>query len=308
MGNQKSVVAVVVTWNRRELLKQNLNCLLEQKDAHCDILLVDNASTDGTAEMVKNDFCDSRIHYVNTGANLGGSGGFEFGIDKAVGMGYDYVWIMDDDSMPQPNALKELLIADEALEGSWGFLSSAVYWTDGSVCKANRVKKDLFRHVKEEEYKKTLVPIVMGSFVSMLVPSKVIREVGLPIGEYFIWTDDYEFSARISKRYPCYLVASSKVTHAMANNTRANLVTADDTRIARFHYLYRNDVHCYRQQGLLGYSYLLAKGVFTAADVALHAKDSKIQRLKIMLQGYSEGLSFHPVVREVKDTANSSIM
>jgi len=295
---RNKVAAVVVTYNRKELLRECLTCLLTQEGASCDVVVVDNASTDGTAAMIDAEFCVPRVRYLNTGANLGGAGGFMCGIEAAVMLGYDYIWVMDDDSLPTPTALHELLETGKEL-GDWGFLSSAVYWTDGTLCKANRVKRSLFRHVSEVDAERPPSPIVMGSFVSMLIPSRVVREVGLPVAEYFIWTDDYEYSGRISKLHPCYFVPASKVTHAMKDNTRADLVTANGDRINRFRVLYRNDMHCYRQHGFPGYAYLAAKGAYTGVDVMLHCGGDRFKKLKVLLEGYRDGRSFSPRVRMV---------
>lgn len=294
-SSKNDVVAVVVTHNRKDMLRQNLQCLLGQEGASCDIFVVDNASDDGTAEMIATEFDMGCVNYVNTGENLGGAGGFSYGINAVFGYDYKYVWIMDDDCLPQKTALSELLRGGVIL-GNWGFLSSAVYWTDGSLCLANRPKKDLFRHISTKDLDGDPVRVRMGSFVSMLVPMDVISEVGLPMAEYFIWTDDYEFSGRISKRYPCYVVPASKVVHAMTVNTRADLVTASGERISRFRLLYRNDGHCYRQFGLEGHAYLLSKALYTGIDVLFHAKDNKRERLQILIQGYKDGFSFSPQV------------
>lgn len=301
-SNHNVVLAVVVTYNRKKLLRQNLHCLLAQEGASCDILVVDNASTDGTASMIADEFSDPRITYFNTGANLGGAGGFHVGLYWAATSSYEYVWIMDDDSMPSKTALVKLLEAGKRV-GEWGFLSSAVYWTDGSLCLANRPKKDLFRHIGADDLRGGPVRVRMGSFVSMLVPTAVVREVGLPMAEYFIWTDDYEFSGRISKLYPCYFVPGSEVTHAMAANTRANLLTAEGERAQRFKMLYRNDVHCYRQHGLEGWAYLVAKGVYTAAQVVAHGGSDAQTKLDALITGYRDGMSFSPEVVRV-ETSN----
>lgn len=301
---KNQTVAVVVTHNRKDLLRQNLRCLLEQEGAPCDILLVDNASTDGTREMVESEFGDAQVTYFNTGTNLGGAGGFHIGLFGAVILGYKYAWAMDDDCLPSPNALSELLKAGEML-GDWGFLSSAVYWTDGSLCKANRPKRDLFRHVGDADLGDGPKRVLMGSFVSMLVPTSVVREVGLPIAEYFIWTDDYEFSGRVSRLHPCYFVPKSEVTHAMAKNSRADIVTAEGERAKRFRTLFRNDVHCYRQYGIGGWAYLISKGLYTIADIALHAQADKAKRVLVLLGGYRAGLDFDPATVSVSDARRS---
>lgn len=296
----KSVVAVIVTYNRKELLERCINQVLRQREASSDVIVVDNASTDGTAEMIAERFNPNVVIYENTGANLGGAGGFQYGVRKAVQMGYEYVWIMDDDTLPEETALLELLKADRALGGRWGFLSSAAYWIDGSVCKANRQKKNEFVFVKDRDFEQGLVQIRFGSFVSLLVKSSVIREVGLPIGEYFIWTDDYEFCGRISKRYPCYVASSSCVIHAMKNHAKANIATDSLNRVERYRCLFRNDVHCYRQFGLTGWMYILLKNIYMIVKVLLQAEDGKLCRLRTILQGFKEGLKFSPAIERVE--------
>lgn len=95
----KSVAAVVVTYNRKELLKEAIDALLMQSVAEADVLVVDNASTDGTKDYIADYIDQGQIIYINTGENLGGAGGFNFGMRKACEAGYKYVWIMDDDAI-----------------------------------------------------------------------------------------------------------------------------------------------------------------------------------------------------------------
>lgn len=290
-------VAVVVTYNRKDILKKNIECLLNQENESCDVLIINNASTDGTEEMILAEYSgNEQVIYCNTGANLGGAGGFEYGVGKATKMGYEYIWIMDDDTWPSHNALDELFRAGEQLGNSWGFLSSAVYWTDGNLCNANKPKKSLFTFIKEKDLKKKYTKVVMGSFVSMLVKASIVKELGLPIGDYFIWTDDYEFSGRISRKYPCYFVPSSEVTHAMRSNVKADIATDDISRMDRYRYLYRNDVHCYRQFGVKGWMYIWMKQVYSKLKVILKAKDNKKVRLGTIKTGYKEGKVYNPTI------------
>ena len=292
--NANSTAAVVVTYKRRDLLRENISCLFAQTKP-CDVYIIDNAGNDGTAEMVS-EISDERLHYINTGANLGGAGGFELGAKIAVEDGYDSVWLMDDDTLPNPDALEKLFEADQKLSGNWGWLSSAAFWTDGSICKANIPKTSLFQFVKETDYRKEIVPVKMASFVSLLVKSSVIRELGLPIGEYFIWTDDYEFTGRVSEKYPCYLVPGSSVIHAMRDNQKANIALDSSSRASRYRCLFRNDVHCYRQYGLSGWMYILLKDIYRSIDVLRFSKDSKKEKISIIWQGFQKGLSFHPEI------------
>lgn len=300
-----NVAAVVVTYNRKDLLKQCVENLLAQEEVSCDVIIIDNASTDNTAEMIETEFQTPHVIYWNTGANLGGAGGFQFGVKKAVESGYEYVWIMDDDTLPEKEALKELFAADKELKGNWGFLSSVAYWTDGSICRMNIQKRNIFKHIGKTEYESFYAPIAMCSFVSLLVKSDVIQEVGLPIGEYFIWTDDYEFTGRISRKYPCYMVSGSKVVHAMKKHTRVNFATDDAARIDRYQYIYRNDVHCYRQYGIQGWLYIILKDMYSIFNVIMNAKENKLERIRVILKGFKKGIAFQPKIEHISDLSES---
>lgn len=292
--------AVVVTYNRKEKLKKCLESLLNQVNASCDIVIVNNASTDGTEEMILSDFEKDGIYYYNTGANLGGAGGFEFGVKEAVLKGYKYVWMMDDDTWPSPNALFELLRAGKKVNNDWGFLSSVAYWIDGSICRMNIQKKNIFKHIGKKEYNASISPIKMCSFVSLLVKSSIVKELGLPIGDYFIWTDDYEFTGRISRIFKCYMVTTSYVVHAMNKHTRVDFAADDSNRLNRYNYIYRNDIHCYRQYGLAGWLYIFLKDIYTVINILLFSKKDKLKKIETMWTGVTEGINYNPQIKYIE--------
>ena len=240
MGQDKKVMAVVVTYNRKELLKESIKALLEQDYNNCHILIVDNASTDGTKEFIEEEIQNSKVNYVNTGANLGGAGGFNFGMKKAHELGCEFIWLMDDDCIVHKDSLTELINADKELNGNYGFLSSKVLWKDKSICKMNIQKRKFSKWLKDFETNKQ--NIAMASFVSLFLKTAIVEEMGLPIKDFFIWTDDWEYTRRISRKYKCYYVTDSIVTHKSASNEGANIESVDGERINRFKYLYRNDV------------------------------------------------------------------
>ena len=106
-----TVAAVIVTYNRKELLAECILALLNQTHPLNKIFVIDNASTDGTYIMLerKGFLNNSKISYHALPENMGSSGGFAEGIKKAHEEGFDWIWIMDDDSEPAPNALELLL-------------------------------------------------------------------------------------------------------------------------------------------------------------------------------------------------------
>ena len=144
-------------WTDIKIIARTVPAVFDREGESCDIIIVDNASTDGTADFVRCQYNVPEVLYMNTGANLGGAGGFQYGVKKAVLMGYDYVWLMDDDTLPEKTALNRLLEVNRELNGKWGFLSSVAYWTDGSICRMNIQKKNIYKHIGEEEYNNRLI-------------------------------------------------------------------------------------------------------------------------------------------------------
>ena len=287
------VAAVVVTYNRRALLGACVECLLRQTFHDLSILIVDNASTDGTEDSLAPLVDAGKVLYVNTGANLGGAGGFQFGVRCAMGLGCDYLWLMDDDSMPEPTALEALLDA-AADAGTFGYLSGKALWTDGSLCRMN-VQRDL-RLKNIADFSEPKIPSGAATFVSLLVPAEVVREVGLPIGEFFIWADDLEYTRRISRRYPCWVIPGSVTIHQCQTNNGGNIATDVPERIPRYRCAYRNEVYLYRREGLRGALHILARTPVHILRVLMKSNGRKWERIRTILGGTLEGLFFKPKI------------
>lgn len=298
----RDIAAVVVTYNRKEMLIECIKCLENQTVKRHDILVIDNASTDGTEDDLKPLADSGKILYYNTGENLGGAGGFSYGIERAATLGYEYIWLMDDDTMARQDTLEKLLSADEKLGGSYGFLSSTALWTDGSVCRMNIQKKDVFSHLDGKP--KPLELIGVATFVSLFLKTDVVRQVGLPVKEFFIWTDDVEYTDRISAKYPCYLVRDSIVVHAMKSNIGVDLASENSGRLERYGYCYRNEMYVYRRHGIKGALYLVAKDGYHALRILLKSKGSRMKKLKVLLAGIREGFRFRPEIRYLEENNN----
>ena len=292
-------VAVVVTYNRKMLLKECIQALLSLKKDVCDILVVDNASTDNTKEYIGEYIENQKIMYHCTEKNLGGAGGFRVGMELAVQKGYSYVWIMDDDTIVKKDTLHQLMKADKKLEGNYGFLSSIAYWTDGSLCNMNRQKVSMTG--KLENFEGDISEVTMATFVSFFVKADTIRKVGLPISEFFIWADDLEYSRRISKDMPCYAVLQSKVLHKMGSNAKVGIEHEAKDRLWRYKYLYRNEVYVFGREGIRGYIYLFLRVALHCVKVLLKSKDAKMYKLKVVLGSFISGFSFRPQIEYVKE-------
>lgn len=301
---RSSVCAIVVTYNRLNLLKECVEAL-KCSAMETDILIVDNASTDGTEdackEMISANQSDRGITYCNTGANLGGAGGFNIGLRKAYEMGYEYFWIMDDDTIISADALTELFRAAQNVgEGGYGFLASNVYFTDGTPCQMNHcsISRDwnLYRTLCVEG----IIKVDRATFVSLLVPRLVVEKLGLPIKEYFIWGDDTEYSYRISKKFPCYLAAKSVVVHKISDNRSTKDIAnmEDRNRILRMAFSLRNDGCTYRRMGIkmfVKYTWRTTKKLMAA----LRADHMKLLKMRVVVKGYVKGLFFNPKIEHI---------
>ena len=295
----KKILAIVVTYNRKELLSECLEALLHQECSFLDVLVVDNASTDGTYEYIEPILKNKRVIYENTGANLGGAGGFNYGMKLAVKLNYDYVWMMDDDTIVKKDSLTKLLEADEKLKGNYGYLSSKALWIDGNICRMNRQK------LKRGEQNKKYPKIVFASFVAFFTKTSVIKDIGLPIKEFFIWADDVEYTHRMGiNGYEGYLITDSEVVHKTKNNIGSN-IARDDERIERYHYAFRNEAYITRTKNIRGKLYEFAKNGYQVLRVLLVSKKYKFKKIKIILGSYIEGLtSFNPKIEYIRDKRN----
>lgn len=290
------IAAVVVTYNRKDLLKECLERLLKLEPQVPDVMVIDNGSTDGTKDLIYSYF-KNQILYYNTGKNLGGAGGFAFGLEQAVNAGYDAIWMMDDDTFVEKDSLEKLVEADNRLNGNYGFLSSIAYWKDGSICNMNRQKVTLRKAI--DDFECSEVPIIMATFVSFFVRRDIVLNVGLPISEFFIWADDLEYSRRISQSFSCYAVPGSKVIHYMGSNNKVGIEQDSDDRLWRYKYLYRNEVYVYRREGLKGWLYLILRVLLHSFRVLRSNQESRGIRLQTIWKSFAEGLHFHPPIKQI---------
>lgn len=192
-----SVAAVVVTFNRLELLKQTIEALRGQEKRLAKIVVVNNGSTDGTAAWLgeQTDLC------IVTQENVGGSGGFYTGIQKVMEWGTDYVWCMDDDVFPTPACLKNLLETtgqhpDAAILAPRRYMEGRIVCHDFTKYNLTRPFSSMYQgriarlEVTEPTY------IVGTAFEGPLIRRDVIEKIGLPNRDLFIFCDDTDYCLR----------------------------------------------------------------------------------------------------------------
>jgi rhamnopyranosyl-N-acetylglucosaminyl-diphospho-decaprenol beta-1,3/1,4-galactofuranosyltransferase len=240
------VVAVIVTYNRRELLLESLAAVQAQHRPPDLVIVVDNASSDGTATAVRGRFPAVRLAELSE--NYGGAGGFAYGMAQAIGAGAELIWAMDDDTIAEPGALAALLAAREAYPGpAPAIVASTVVWTDGRRHPMNTPRSRPLATATERAAAAACecIPIRSASFVSVLVDAAECQRRGPPRADFFLWNDDFEFTTRLLRGNVGLLCPGSVVVH----KTRAfggTTVEPGD----RFFYEVRNKIWTLRANSL----------------------------------------------------------
>lgn len=223
-----SIAAIVVTFNRKVLLLECVRSLLAQTRPLERILVVDNASSDGTAELLRAEgLLDvPSVRYMRLEQNTGGAGGFHAGMKAAYDEGHDWLWLMDDDAEPAATAMALMTphfgrhdvsaLAPMVTDGTWADEYVEPHRgmrRDGRIAGIMRVL------TPDDTAGCETLEITHCSFVGPLFPRHTIEAVGLPIADFFIHYDDYEYVQRARKVGPVLLVTAAKIAHKEARNT-----------------------------------------------------------------------------------------
>ncbi len=196
----EKVIAVVVSYNRQVLLSECINALRAQTRKPDSILVVNNGSTDNTEAWLK---MQDDVTFI-TQENVGSGGGFKTAIEWAYKNNYAWIWCMDDDGYPKEDALELLLNADTP---DRALLNCSVI---------NKENKKTFvwntnDYASIDDVEEELIPNVVHPFNGTLIHRSIVSKVGLPKASLFLWGDESEYLARITKKYsyPFYTVAKS---------------------------------------------------------------------------------------------------
>lgn len=301
----KKIYCVVVTYNRLELLKENIAAIKNQTYPIEKIIIVNNNSTDGTYEYLKQFDNSPQFSIINLSQNIGGSGGFSTGIKEATLNGSDWIWVMDDDTIPNTAAL-ENLIKHTNLTDNVGFICSKVEWTDSSPHLMNIPNiKPFAQNIPFNQFSdKNIYLIESASFVSLLINTKAVKQVGLPIASFFIWGDDHEFTLRINNHGYLGIYANESIAiHKTPNNYTSDLGTAPDNTAWKFFYEVRNTMYLRRKRRKSYLSFLFSSISHLKKDIKRIKKRKTNQKefKKAVYKGFRAGLKFNPQIEYIQD-------
>lgn len=266
------LVAVVVTHNRLDQLRETVGRLLASPPEHlAALVVVDNASAPETADWLAAQD-DPRLVVERLARNSGGAGGFEAGMRLAMArLDPDWIVVMDDDARPEPGAL-EAFHADLPPEDTGA--AAAVYFPDGRICEMNRPSVNPFwrpaiflrtlflwregYHIPYADYDAKMPrPIDLTSFVGLFLSRRMVQEAGFPEARLFLYGDDVIYTLRLRRR-GLKLRFDPRVRFEHACSTFEN----DRKRVFRplwkVYYTYRNGLIMYRTASGLFFWPLLA--------------------------------------------------
>lgn len=236
------VCAVIVTYNRKKLLLRNVQSILSQS-VFADILIYDNASSDKTSEYLmqngvglyqlkkgekpfenekKNSALLSMqyVFYYRAMINSGGAGGFSAGISMAHELGYEYIWLMDDDGYCLNNNTLSILLNASQTDSAAprrAVLNSLVLCSpkeEGGDDELSFLVPGGSEHIPECYLQQSEVSGEAGTFNSTFFHRQLVDEIGSVNPEFFIYGDDTDYVERaIEKGYEIVTVMDSRYFH-----------------------------------------------------------------------------------------------
>ena len=234
------ISVVIVTYNRLEDLKITLKKYEAQKLKPTSLIVVDNASGDGTYEFVEEwknySGCFKRLA-IHSEKNIGGAGGFSMGIEEAMKSDCDFIFLSDDDAIPNEDVLEKLLAQYDQMSSKDNIAALCTRVNDQygiSYVHRSMVRKGLFsiRRIptQEKDYENPCFDVDLLTFVGALLKRSTVEKIGLPLTEYFIHEDDAEYSTRMREIGRIVCVTDSVMTHPFGGNETKHWIEYYTTR------------------------------------------------------------------------------
>lgn len=288
------LAAVIVTFNRKELLGENIRMLLKQTRPFDKIFVVDNCSTDGTPEYLKDrGWMDNpRFVYVKTHANIGGAGGFYTGTRAAYEAGADYIVLMDDDGRAaDEHTFENLLREAERLhaENPMLFVNSLV--RQGELLSFKMGSKYTVAEALAAA-KDGILDGEANPFNGTLVSRELVAEIGYPNPDFFIKGDEVNYKQRsFDAGAKVVTVVDSDYIHP---RPETNERTVLGRKVPFFveapwkeYYAARNFTYMYKQNGW--YKAIAFELIFVKLLAIMTMKCKKTAAVKMLAKGVKDG-------------------
>jgi GT2 family glycosyltransferase len=304
---EKSVYACIITHNRRGILLECLRGVYSQTYPVTGVVVLDNASTDKTDEMLRTEgfFEQTQFIYHRNDTNTGVSPGFEQLVRLGYEQGSSWIWVMDDDIIPERDALFELISASSHFDSlsDVGFLISTATTADGQENNVPHVDTRRDRScwtVRPEPMWAHLLAYGMvrvrhAAMTSILIPRTTIEACGLPSGDFAVLGEDADYTLRMSEWRPSYLVGRSRVVHKRETPGYIHILTeVNEARLERLYYYYRNFFYIRKRYHPVNeFAIFLLQAAYHLVHI-FHAPGFRLRRARYLVLGIAAGLFFNP--------------
>ena len=211
---------IILNWNGKKMTEECLNSLIPQINNNFEIIVVDNASTDGSVKYLKQKF--SKIKIIESRENAGYAGGNNLGVKNAKG---EYILILNNDIIVDKNFLQEIWKnkdkADILGVKNYYYDKKNILWSVGSKVNKFTMKASLLGNKEEDygQYDKNFSPSqVTGS--AMLINKKVINKIGFLDKNYFAYYEETEWQTRAKNAgFRTSWIPSAKLWHKVGFST-----------------------------------------------------------------------------------------
>jgi GT2 family glycosyltransferase len=227
MNEQPKITVIVLSWNGREMTMDCLQSLVASDYPRLDIYLVDNASTDGTVDSVRETFAE-RVQLIVNPENLGFAGGNNVGIQKAINEGADYVLLLNNDTTVAPDMISRLVEAARS-RTEMGVFSPKIYYENppdqiwyagGDVLLARGTVRHIGIREKDCGQYDTPREVDYVSGCALMARSEVIEKIGLLDESYKMYFEDTDFCMRARRAgFGCYYVPQARMWHKISPST-----------------------------------------------------------------------------------------
>jgi rhamnopyranosyl-N-acetylglucosaminyl-diphospho-decaprenol beta-1,3/1,4-galactofuranosyltransferase len=225
-GLKISVSSVTVAYNAVHLLPRQIERLLGQSRPLQEIIVVDNASSDGTGALLAKRYPQVRV--IPMAENFGAGGALAAGLAyAALEKRHDWVWMLDDDSVPDSNALEALLDGAESLEdaaGTTGIVAPLSVHRKTGTLYPPLLWRDGWVKLSAEAVQQPICFADMVISSGSMVRRSVVEAIGLPRADFFMDFFDFEYCLRArSHGYRIAVITRSKLAHEMGNARKVRL-------------------------------------------------------------------------------------
>lgn len=277
----QQVAAIIVTYNRRDVLARALGALEAQSVSPGVVIVVDNCSQDGTADYVRGSF--PSVMVVEAPDNMGFAGGVAIGLERARDLGYSWSWVFNDDDTPTTNALERLLEVASLVPPDTGMLAPVRVDGRGQPHTLGSRWRGRHFHVHWDESLTEPVVLDVVTFSGTLVSMAMVQDIGLPRTEFFMMLEDLEFCLRArGMRWGVVVVPEFLVTSE-------NLGSSEETPAWRGYYQTRNHLLMARDRHSLSEEYWWLVRTIKVISANLLQGPDRRQRTRMRLRGAFDG-------------------